>query len=90
MLMYSPLSAYFDDVIPQHPALSNDGKQGQPALGDFTSPLGDPGVKVCRYVCHAALARSGLSRPSCLVSDGKFCLVARPDHSRLVYNEHEA
>jgi hypothetical protein len=41
MLMYSPLSAYFDDVIPQHPALSNDGKQGQPALGDFTSPLGE-------------------------------------------------
>jgi hypothetical protein len=40
MLMYSPLSAYFDDVIPQQPALSNDGKQRQPALGDFTSPIG--------------------------------------------------
>jgi hypothetical protein len=26
MLMYRPLSAYFDDVIPQQPALSNDGK----------------------------------------------------------------
>jgi hypothetical protein len=38
MLMYSLLSAYFDDVIPQQPALSNDGKQQQPALGDFTSP----------------------------------------------------
>jgi hypothetical protein len=37
MLMYSPLSAYFDDVIPQQPALSNDGIQRQPALGDFTS-----------------------------------------------------
>jgi hypothetical protein len=36
--MYSPLSAFFDDVIPQQPALSNDGKQRQPALGDFTSP----------------------------------------------------
>jgi hypothetical protein len=35
--MYSPLSAYFDDVIPQQPALSNDGIQRQPALGDFTS-----------------------------------------------------
>jgi hypothetical protein len=40
MLIYSPLSAYFDDVIPQQPALSNDGKQRQPALGDFTSPIG--------------------------------------------------
>jgi hypothetical protein len=39
MLMYSPLNAYFDDVIPQQPALSNDGKQRQPALGDFTSPI---------------------------------------------------
>jgi hypothetical protein len=39
MLMYSPLSAYFDDVIPQQPALSNDGKQRQPALGDFSSPI---------------------------------------------------
>jgi hypothetical protein len=39
MLMYSPLSAYFDDVIPQQPALSNDSKQQQPALGDFTSPI---------------------------------------------------
>jgi hypothetical protein len=39
MLIYSPLSAYFDDVIPQQPALSNDGKQRQPALGDFTSPI---------------------------------------------------
>jgi hypothetical protein len=39
MLMYSPLSAYFDDVIPQQPALSNDGKQRQPRLGDFTSPI---------------------------------------------------
>jgi hypothetical protein len=38
--MYSPLSAYFDDVIPQQPALGNDGKQRQPALGDFTSPIG--------------------------------------------------
>jgi hypothetical protein len=36
MLMYSPLSAYFDDVIPQQSALGNDGKQRQPALGDFT------------------------------------------------------
>jgi hypothetical protein len=36
MLIYSPLSADFDDVIPQQPALSNDGKQRQPALGDFT------------------------------------------------------
>jgi hypothetical protein len=35
MLIYSPLSAYFDDVIPQQPALSNDGKQRQPALGDL-------------------------------------------------------
>jgi hypothetical protein len=34
MLIYSPLSAYFDDVIPEQPALSNDGKQRQPALGD--------------------------------------------------------
>jgi hypothetical protein len=33
------LSAYFDDVIPQQPALSNDDKQRQPALGDFTSPI---------------------------------------------------
>jgi hypothetical protein len=40
MLIYSPLSAYFDDVNPQQPALSNDGKQRQPALGDFTSPIG--------------------------------------------------
>jgi hypothetical protein len=39
MLMYSPLSAYFDDTIPQQPALSNDGEQRQPALGDFTSPI---------------------------------------------------
>jgi hypothetical protein len=39
MLMYSPLSAYFDDVIPQQPALSNDGKQRLPALGGFTSPI---------------------------------------------------
>jgi hypothetical protein len=39
MLMYSPLSAYFDDVIPQQPALSNDGTQRQPAFGDFTSPI---------------------------------------------------
>jgi hypothetical protein len=39
MLIYSPFSAYFDDVIPQQPALSNDGKQRQPALGDFTSPI---------------------------------------------------
>jgi hypothetical protein len=39
MLIYSPLSAYFDDVIPQQPALSNDGKQRQPALDDFTSPI---------------------------------------------------
>jgi hypothetical protein len=39
MLMYSPLSAYFDDVIPQQPALCNDGKQRKPALGDFTSPM---------------------------------------------------
>jgi hypothetical protein len=39
MLMYGPLSAYFDDVIHQQPALSNDGKQRQPALGDFTSPI---------------------------------------------------
>jgi hypothetical protein len=31
--MYSPLSAYFDDVIPQQPAQINDGKQRQPALG---------------------------------------------------------
>jgi hypothetical protein len=31
MLIYSPLSAYFDDVIPQQPALSNDGKQRHPA-----------------------------------------------------------
>jgi hypothetical protein len=42
MLMYSPLSAYFDDVIPQQPALSNDSKQQQPALGDFTSPIVSP------------------------------------------------
>jgi hypothetical protein len=41
MLIYSPLSADFDDVIPQQPALSNDGKQRHPALGDFTSPIGD-------------------------------------------------
>jgi hypothetical protein len=41
MLMYSPLSAYFDVVIPQQPALINDGKQQQPALGDFISPIGD-------------------------------------------------
>jgi hypothetical protein len=40
MLIYSPLSAYFNDVTPQQPALSNDGKQRQPALGDFTSPIG--------------------------------------------------
>jgi hypothetical protein len=39
MLIYSPLSAYFDNVIPQQPALSNDGKQRQPVLGDFTSPI---------------------------------------------------
>jgi hypothetical protein len=39
MLMYSPLSAYFDDVILQHSALSNDGKQRQPTLGDFTSTI---------------------------------------------------
>jgi hypothetical protein len=39
MLMYSPLSAYLDDVIPQQPALSNAGKQRQPALGDFTSSM---------------------------------------------------
>jgi hypothetical protein len=39
MLMYSPLSAYFDDVIPHQPALNNDGKQRQPGLGDFTSPI---------------------------------------------------
>jgi hypothetical protein len=39
MLMYSPLSAYFDDVILQQPALSNEGKQRQPAMGDFTSPI---------------------------------------------------
>jgi hypothetical protein len=37
MLMYSPLIAYFDDVVPQQPALSNDGKQQQPALGDYFS-----------------------------------------------------
>jgi hypothetical protein len=39
MLIYSPLSAYFDDAIPQQPALSTNGKQRQPALGDFTSPI---------------------------------------------------
>jgi hypothetical protein len=39
MLMYRPLSAYFYDVIPQQPALSNDGKQRMPALGDVTSPI---------------------------------------------------
>jgi hypothetical protein len=39
MLIYSLLSTYFDDVILQQPALSNDGKQRQPALGDFTSPM---------------------------------------------------
>jgi hypothetical protein len=39
MLIYSPLSAYFDAVIRQQPVLSNDGKQRQPALGDFTSPI---------------------------------------------------
>jgi hypothetical protein len=33
------LSAYLNVVIPQQPALSNDGKQWQPALGDFTSPI---------------------------------------------------
>jgi hypothetical protein len=38
-LIYSPLSAYFDDVIPQQPALNNDGKQRQPALGDLSSPI---------------------------------------------------
>jgi hypothetical protein len=43
MLIYSSLSAYFDDVIPQQPALSNDGKQRQPALGDFTSPIPSSG-----------------------------------------------
>jgi hypothetical protein len=42
MLIFSPLSAYFDDVIPQQPTLSNDGKQRQPALGDFTSPIAMP------------------------------------------------
>jgi hypothetical protein len=52
MLIYSPLSAYFD-VIPQQPALSNDGKQRQPALGDFTctSPI---------VVPISALAAQGL------------------------------
>jgi hypothetical protein len=39
MLMYSPLSAFFDNVILQQPALINDGKQRQPALGDFISPI---------------------------------------------------
>jgi hypothetical protein len=38
-LIYSSLSADFDDVIPQQPALSNDGKQQQPALSVFTSPI---------------------------------------------------
>jgi hypothetical protein len=47
MLMYSPLSAYFDDIIPQQPALSNDGKQRQPALGDFTSPITILKLLVC-------------------------------------------
>jgi hypothetical protein len=49
MLMYSPLSAYFDDVIPQQPALSNDGKQQQPALGDFTSPIVKPQILKKRW-----------------------------------------
>jgi hypothetical protein len=42
MLIDSPLSAYFDDIIPQQPALSNDSKQRQPALGDFTSLIQSP------------------------------------------------
>jgi hypothetical protein len=33
MLTYSPLCSYLQ------PALSNDGKQHQPALGDFTLPI---------------------------------------------------
>jgi hypothetical protein len=48
-LMYSPLSAYFDDVIPQQPALSNDGKQRQPALGDFNSPIGHFWLTFCFF-----------------------------------------
>jgi hypothetical protein len=54
MLIYSLLSAYFDDVIPQQPALSNDGKQRQPALGDFTSHI---------EVLYHHLASSPLSIP---------------------------
>jgi hypothetical protein len=40
-------------------------KDKKPFKTDYRS------VKVCGYVCHAALARSGISRPSCLVGDGK-------------------
>jgi hypothetical protein len=58
MLIYSDLSAYFDDVITQQPALSNDGKQRQPALGDFTSPIFLP-----KYTCQ----KSGQSHESIAV-----------------------
>jgi hypothetical protein len=63
MLIYSPLSAYFDAIIPQQPALSNDGKQRQPALGDFTSP------KVILQNCakKCLLSRVTEKCPSCPV-----------------------
>jgi hypothetical protein len=65
MLWYSPLSAYFDDVTPKQPALSNDGKQRQPALGDFTSPIVFPAVHLGpppSRACDNCLAWSDLSR----------------------------
>jgi hypothetical protein len=51
MLIYSRLSANFDDVIPQQPALSNDGKQRQPALVDFTSLIGNLQAHVLGLAC---------------------------------------
>jgi hypothetical protein len=55
MLIYNPLSAYFDDVIPQQPALSNYGKQRQPALGDFTSPIHPSHLKAASSALYTFL-----------------------------------
>jgi hypothetical protein len=64
MLIYSPLSAYFDDVIPQQPALSNDGKQRQPALGDFTSPIAGAVVRSTAFLTFSDSESEGNSNPS--------------------------
>jgi hypothetical protein len=65
MLIYSPLSAYFDDVIPQQPALSNDGKQRQPALVDFTSPIHRHSSRLPDMTRHLPASRAATTAGVC-------------------------